>query len=73
MTPLVILSTGTFGPKSEAPVSYKGGIMYNSKKMRDVEADRDGNAVRRKRYTAAAPAKGNLWNAPITAPTVCTS
>ena len=31
--------------KSNAPVSYKGSIMYGSKKMRDVEADENGNPV----------------------------
>ena len=31
--------------KSDAPVSYKGSIVYGSKKMRDVEADENGNPV----------------------------
>ena len=45
--PLVLLPfclAGSSG-KTDAPVSYKGSIMYGSKKMRDVEADANGNPV----------------------------
>ena len=41
---LPFCAAGSSG-KSNAPVSYKGSIMYGSKKMRDVEADENGNPV----------------------------
>ena len=44
-----LLLTGSYQIRSDAPVSYKGGITYNARKQRDVEADAHGNAIRHRR------------------------
>ena len=44
-----VLLTGSYQIRSDAPVSYKGGITYNSRKQRDVESDANGNAIRHRR------------------------